>query len=375
MTRGRRLQPKWAQRQGRDCLKIGGWAEAELRELGGLDAGALSRRLAIYPSEALTSRGGKPTVPPVAGRFVVAGGAVCFVPRFPFAGGVSYSLLIASAGDTERAKVCEIARPSPDAVSTTEVVAIHPTAAELPVNLLRVYVHFSAPMSEGWAERAITVTRADTGETLEGVFLPPEPELWDAQRKRLTMLLDPGRIKRGLAPNLELGYPLVEGTTVSISIAPSFRDATGQPLRAGAQRNYAIGPALRSRIDSSAWQLTAPVAGSRKPLLVEFDRPLDQGLLQHCLSVRNEAGMTLDGAGAVGAGERGWSFTPDAPWQTGDYQLVIEPRLEDVAGNSPARVFDRDVTQPEDAPGEPGSVAVGFACMDAPDDRDTDNAA
>ena len=361
MTRGRHLQLEWAHHDGRDCLKIGGWTESELRELSGLDAGALSRRLAVYPSEAVPHDGDLPGVPPVAGRFLVQDGAIWFAPRFPFAGGVAYALL-GESGDGGRAEVWEILRPLPDAISTTEVVAVYPTAAELPVNLLRVYVHFSAPMSEGWAASAIRVTREDTGETLEDVFLPPEPELWDAQRKRLTMLLDPGRIKRGLVPNLEFGYPLVEGTAVRIAVDPAFRDAAGQTLRAGAERSYSIGAALRSRIDPTAWQLKTPTAGSRDPLLVEFDRPLDHGLLQHCLSVRHEAGRKVGGVSEVGAGERSWRFIPDAPWEAGAYQLVVEPRLEDVSGNSPARVFDRDVTKPEDDPGERAAVMIGFSC-------------
>ena len=362
MTRLRDLQLEWAQHEERDCLKISGWTEAELRELAMLDAGALSRRLAVYPSEAVPSSGGRPAVPPAAGRLLVQDAVIWFAPRFPFAGGVSYSLLVESGGDADGPEVWEIQRPSPEAPSTTEVVAIYPTATALPVNLLRVYVHFSAPMSEGWAARAIRVSREDTGETLEDVFLPPEPELWDAQRMRLTMLLDPGRIKRGLVPNLEFGYPLVEGATVRITIDPSFRDAAGQPLRAGAERSYNIGPALRSRIDPTAWQLTAPAAGSRKPLLVEFDRPLDHGLLQHCLTVQDGDGRTVAGLAKTGAAERSWSFTPDNPWPTGEHRLVVEPRLEDVAGNSPARVFDRDVTKVEDAPGEREAVAVGFVC-------------
>ena len=363
MTHGRNLQLEWAQHEGRDCLKIGGWTEAELRELATLDAGALSRRLAVYPSEALPSCGRRPAVPPAAGRFLVRDGAIWFAPRFPFSGGMSYSLLVESGGGADGAEVWEIRRPDREASSAAEVVAIYPTAAELPVNLLRVYVHFSAPMSEGWAVSAIRVTREDTGEMLDDVFLPPEPELWDPERKRLTMLLDPGRIKRGLVPNLEFGYPLVEGTTVRIAVDPAFRDAAGQPLRAGAQRSYSIGPALRSRIDPTAWRLTARTAGSRAPLLVEFDRPLDHGLLQHCLSVRDEAGRNVGGVGDIGEGERSWRFTPDAPWQADAYHLLIEPRLEDVAGNSPSRVFDRDVTKAEDAPGEREAVTVSFSCV------------
>ncbi len=362
MTRGRDLQLEWARHEGRDCLKIGGWSAVELRELKKLDAGALSRRLSVYPSEAVPRDGDLPGVPPVAGRFLVQRDSVWFASRFPFAGGVAYALLVVS-GDGGRAEAWEIIRPSVEASATSEVVAIYPTAAELPVNLLRVYVHFSAPMSEGWAARAIRVTRADTGETLDDVFLPPEPELWDPDRKRLTMLLDPGRIKRGLVPNLEFGYPLVESTTVRIAVDLAFRDAAGQPLRAGAERSYSIGPALRSRIDPTTWRLTAPNSGSQAPLLVEFDRPLDHGLLQHCLSVQDQAGRNVGGLAGIGEGERSWHFTPAAPWQSGEYRLVVEPRLEDITGNSPARVFDRDVTRAEDAPVEPGAVAVSFACV------------
>ncbi|MCY4557287.1 MAG: hypothetical protein OXF79_13105 [Chloroflexi bacterium] len=365
MTPGRHLQLEWAQYQGRDCLKISGWIEAELRELEKQDAGALSRRLALYPSEAVPQDEGWPVVPPVAGRFLIEGEAAWFVPRFPFVDGVSYSLLVRSASEADGAEAWDIRRPSSEGSATTEALVIYPTAAELPVNLLRVYVHFSAPMSEGWAARAITVSRADTGETLDDVFLPPEPELWDAERKRLTMLLDPGRIKRGLVPNLEFGYPLVEGTTVRITIDPAFRDATGQPLRAGAERSYSIGPALRSRLDPHSWRLTAPAAGSREPLLVEFDRPLDHGLLQHCLSLQDGDGRTIEGAGEIGKGERIWGFAPDIPWTTGEYRLVVKPRLEDVAGNTPVRVFDRDVTKAEDAPGEWEAVTVNFSCTRA----------
>lgn len=362
MTAGRHLHLEWAQHEGRDCLKFSGWTDAEVRDLQGLDAGTLARRLALYTTESIPRGGDDPPVPPVAGRFSVQAGSVCFVPRFPFAAGVSYTLRVESAGECETAEIREIYRPSLEANPTAEVLGIYPTAGEVPVNLLRVYVHFSAPMSEGWAARAITVRRADTGERLDDVFLPPEPELWDAGRTRLTMLLDPGRIKRGLVPNLEFGYPLVEGATVSISIDPVFRDATGQPLMAGAERTYNIGPALRSRIDPNAWRLTAPAAGSRDPLRVEFDRPLDHGLLQHCLSVLDAAGATLEGTVDIGTGEEDWYFTPDAPWQTDEYLLAVEPRLEDVAGNSPARVFDRDVTRPEDAPTQSETIRVSFTC-------------
>ena len=46
----------------------------------------------------------------------------------------------------------------------------------------------------------------------------------------------------------------------------------------------------------------------------------------------------------MGEGEGSWSFAPDAPWRGATHVLAVETRLEDLAGNSLARVFDRDLT-------------------------------
>lgn len=365
MSEHRQLLLEWVECEGRSGFQVTGWTETELRELRKLDAGELNRRLALYPSDALKHGVDRPDLPAVSGAFAFQDEAVRFVPRFPFADGMSYSLRVDSGGGGEGTEVTEvwvIRRPSAPSVSTTGVLRIHPTASTLPYNLLRMYVHFSAPMSEGWAAQAIKVCDADTGETLEGVFLPPEPELWDPQRRRLTLLLDPGRIKRGLVPNRELGYPLAEGMTVTVSVDAEFRDARGQPLQADAERRYRIGPALRSRIEPTAWRLAAPRAGSRAPLVVDFDRPLDNALLQNSLRVLDLEGNPLSGEAEPGAEDWSWRFTPTAPWSRGEHHLVIETRLEDVAGNTPVRVFDRNVSLPEDAPAREGRTILSFTC-------------
>ena len=361
MTERRQLRLEWAERQGQGYLKVGGWTESELRELDGLDAADLGRRLALYTGDAVDD-GNRRAIPPVAGRFTLEEGALCFTPRFPFVAGMRYSLLVHCDDGPAEPEVWELRRPAVRSDRATHVLEIYPTAETLPVNLLRLYVHFSAPMSEGWAGRAIRVCRDDTGERLDGVFLPPEPELWDGERRRLTMLLDPGRIKRGLVPNLESGYPLVEGTPVRVIIDPEFRDSRGRPLTGGAERIYRIGPALRHRINPADWRLTPPPAGSRAPLLVDFDRPLDHGLLQHGLRVCDASGRPLAGEGAAGDAEGSWRFTPSVPWDDGDYRLEIAPRLEDVAGNSPVRVFDRDLSNEGDTPPEAPELAVRFTC-------------
>jgi hypothetical protein len=76
----------------------------------------------------------------------------------------------------------------------------------------------------------------------------------------------------------------------------------------------------------------------------------------------------LDAAGAelpveVGTppGKRGVSLRPMAPWLRGRrYRVAVDSRLEDLAGNSLSRVFDRDLDRPEDGPAGREDRVVDF---------------
>ena len=356
----------WCNYGGKDALRISGWTEAELRELQRLDAGELNRRLALLTTEALAASGAPQGVLAIAGRFEVGAGSVYFVPRFPFVAGMSYSLLSnreAAAGGADGFVVWRIRRPAEESVPTASVLAIYPDVAQVPVNLLKFYVQFSEPMSSGYAPGALRVCREDTGELIDGVFVPLDPELWDSARQRLTLLLDPARIKHGLVPNLEVGYPLTEGVAFRLFIDPEFRDAKGRPLRAGANRRYAVGPEVRLRIDPRKWQVNSPVAGSREPLAVKFERPLDYALSQRCLWVSDPHERQVAGSGETGAGELSWRFEPELPWLEGQHQLVVDRQLEDLAGNSPVRVFDRDMSEPDGDQPPAGPLTVAFTCV------------
>ena len=364
MTRGRRLELSWSEHQGRSCLRVRGWTGKELRELGRLAATDLSRWLAVLPSEVVEAGANLRAMQPIAGSFEVGSDGILFTPRFPFLDGLGYSMLVdlapkESGGGPE---VWNIQRPATEGSPTTDVVAIYPSSDQLPVNQLKLYFHFSSPMSEGFAARAVHVRRADNDQPLANVFLLMEPELWDPERRRLTLLLDPARIKRGLVPNEESGYPLIEGVPIIVSIDAQFRDAAGRSLRSGVERRYQVGPPLRVRINQVNWRCSAPTAGSTDPLTVEFDRPLDQALLEHSLWVNDAAGGALAGRSSVGPGERSWRFEPQSPWGQDRHLVMVDPRLEDLAGNSLNRVFDRDLMRVEDTPADARQVAIEFTC-------------
>jgi hypothetical protein len=71
-------------------------------------------------------------------------------------------------------------------------------------------------------------------------------------------------------------------------------------------------------------------------------------------------GQVVDGASTIGLEERSWHLTPRCAWVPGAHRLVVDPVLEDVAGNSVTRVFDRDLSRVEDNPDDSPTVTRAF---------------
>jgi hypothetical protein len=91
---------------------------------------------------------------------------------------------------------------------------------------------------------------------------------------------------------------------------------------------------------------------------VHFDRPMDHALVHRCLTIVDAAGRRMAGRSTVAAGERHWTFTPATGWVDEQYALLVAPQLEDVAGNSITRVFDRDLTNPDHDPRPPDTIRL-----------------
>lgn len=364
----------WSSYLGDDCLRLTGWSRRALDRLRAMTQPDRARRVPVYPTELVRSALGASNMQSGAGHYEVDGDAVLFVPRFPFLAGTSYTVFVhhslaedvrtaaeAPGFELEDFEALTIvrARDQPGE-STTRVLAIYPTADELPRNQLRFYIHFSSPMSEGYVAEHVHVVDAETRGPLIGALLPMEPELWDRERMRATVLFDPARIKRGLAPHREAGYPLREGSVIELLVDDGFADAEGRPLACASAQRYRVASDVRRRIEPAEWEIRAPAAGTLGPMLVRFDRALDHALLQRCLRVVDANGDRLSGRVVVPAGERSWEFTPLVQWRDARYDLVVDTMLEDLAGNSVARVFDRDLADADHTPIAAGEVTLEF---------------
>ncbi len=278
-------------------------------------------------------------LPPILGSYRIEGDVLIFQARFPLQPGLRYRAVFASASEpiTLRFDI-----PKSEATVSTTVEHVYPSTDRLPENQLKFYLHFSAPMSRGEAYSRIHLLD-EGGDPVDLPFLELDEELWDRAGKRLTLLFDPGRIKRDLVPHNEVGTSIQEGQTYTLVIDRDWRDAQGISLKEDFQKVFSVFAADRETPDPESWRLTAPQAGSVQPLSVEFPEPLDHGLLMRLLEVMDSQGEYVLGSIQVDRNETRWGFTPHEPWRSGDYSLTVDTTLEDLAGNRINRLFEVDV--------------------------------
>ena len=331
------------------CVEVAGLGPAALEWFQNPDRTLAERNAALAVH---LVQGGADASICLGGRYNVVGEVIRFTPRHPLEPGLTYRAIL----DLDRFGAGRPAPPARRIVadyqtakapegSRARVVAIYPSSKLLPENLLRLYIQFSAPMSRGEAYRRVHLRDAQ-GVEVDAPFLELDEELWSADQTRFTLLLDPGRIKRGLRPREELGPALIVGNAYSIVVDATWRDAHGATLQKGATKSFRVGPADQVSPDPKAWRVDAPRAGGREPLVIRFPDPMDHALLERMLTVHDEAGRPVVGTVSVDPGEQVWQWHPREAWVTGDYRIVIDIELEDVAGNSVARPFEVDETTP-----------------------------
>lgn len=103
---------------------------------------------------------------------------------------------------------------------------------------------------------------------------------------------------------------------------------------------------IRSRVNPQVWDVRWPASAGGQ-LVVRFGRSLDRSLVERCLWVVGANGRVVDGQATLDRDAQIWRFTPTAR-AVDDWSLHVHPDLEDLAGNSVRRLFDRDLRDPED---------------------------
>ena len=262
---------------------------------------------------------------------------VRFTPALPFAAGGAYRVEVETskgAWSTHSLRIPELGGGAP-------TVSMLVADTVYPANALKFYLQFSQAMEQGVFLDRITLLRRD-GRPVPGAFR--ETELWSPDGRRLTLWLHPGRQKAGVNLNMDEGPVLVEGEMHMLKIAASWRSAHGVelgktfsfPIIAGATDHQCPEPKL--------WRVITPKRGTCDTLRIVFDEPLDPAMLRSAIQVRM-GGLELQGAVDLPPDAKSWAFRPEDPWPSGEYEITIDPLLEDLAGNNLQHSFEVDREQ------------------------------
>ena len=287
---------------------------------------AISVRLECSPEEFTVRLTGSETK--MLGKLSTVNGVLTFTPPFPFSSNHLYEVLCGE-------KLIDTFKPTSNSMGA-RVVEIYPTQDTLPENLLKMHIQFSLPMGIGQSYRHISIT--ENGKLIQP-FLELEAELWNYDKTVFTLWLDPGRIKRDLAPNILEGNPLTKGKTYELTILQSWKDQHGTELLNEFHTIFVAGDRDEQLPNVHNWKIVA----KRDSIKIKFNEPLDYLLIQHSISLWKEDRYINLSTKSIG--NQLVILIPDNLLEPGEYLLKIDPKLEDLAGNNLTRPFDRDLTQ------------------------------
>lgn len=334
-------------------LVVDGLDSALLAKLADLEPNQWQKLFPVFLGDQSFSQPSKH--PPMLGSWLVNAQSLSFRPRFPFLAGrihqsrfdLAYAHALAG-WPAPNQPYLELSFTTPKELphELAFVRSVYPDTDSVPANLLRLYLHFSQPMQQNGAYAGIRILD-EAGLLIPHSFVAMPNELWDPSATRLTVLFDPGRIKRGIGPNLELGAPLKAGMSFTLEVDAQRLDASGKPMARSFRKQFSVTAANRSRINPASWLLQLPKAGNVHPLVITFPKNLDQVLVAHFLRIVCQDGEPLLGHIKVSDGGKVWSFQPSNPWPAADFDLQVHPHLEDLSGNRHYRLFDEPIVEDE----------------------------
>lgn len=291
----------------------------------------------------------------IFGSYQRRGDRLVFTPRYQLAAGERYQARLTLSPSRTLVRDYRPPVPVQDEASRPVVERVYPSGDALPANHLKFYIYFSQPMRQGRAIFDQIHLLDEQGNPAPDVWR--RTELWTPDARRLTLWIHPGRIKQGVNLREEFGPVLHPDRRYSLRIDDTLQSAAGATMAKAFVKSFRTLPEDARRPLPQHWKITPPVVGGRGALTVEFGEPLDYAMLQRLLTVHTADGKQLAGEIFTPEGETAWHFRPAVPWQGDAYQLRADELLEDLAGNTPVRVFDTDLTQPV---GEPARLVLSF---------------
>ncbi|WP_435622528.1 Ig-like domain-containing protein [Flagellimonas sp.] len=274
---------------------------------------------------------------PILGTYSHNNGIYTFTPVVAFTSGQTYDIR------KNGKPIASFTIDKSSSEKAPELLAIYPSFDTVPQNLLKMYFVFSEPMQHSKSALDFIRVFDNTTQKETDVFLEMQTELWNKEHTRLTLWLDPGRIKTDLIPNREKGLPLLQNHNYTISIDSLWTSAQGNSLSKKYHRTISVVGKDLQRPNPKLWDIIVPEINTRNPLEIHFNEPMDAILVLETIQIRNSKDQTLEGTISLSENESKLVFKPIEKWTLGTYSIHVNPVLEDLAGNNLERLFDTDL--------------------------------
>lgn len=269
--------------------------------------------------------------PKMAGKYHLSRDSLFFIPAFPPDPDMRYQALLIVENDTfTSSHQFQIKKRKPVEVN------LWPAAGQLPANHLRFYLSFNQPM--GFANPYDFLRLTVNNHVVQEPWVEIAEHLWNRDRTRLTLLVHPGRIKRGVSPLATLGAVFKTGDQVELIVSEGWSTLSGSTLENQKNHYYTITPAIREPLKGMTIAASPVPLNSLEPLRLQVDRLLDPFLIQRYTVVLDRQGeiiagnWTLDGDGL--------SFIPEVAWTQQPWKWKIHPNMEDLSGNRLHHAFE-----------------------------------
>jgi hypothetical protein len=233
-------------------------------------------------------------------------------------------------------------------------IRISPQAEVLPANTLRFYIHFPRP-GEAHFDRDQLWLLNEEEQAVPDPFLIFSQELWSADGRRLTVLMEPGRIKRGLGADPAHEPALVVGRTYSLVVT-----CLGQTAR----HTFRVSDPILEPIDETRWNIVSPNEGTLDPAVLQFDRVMDVALCEDEMRILSPSGDVVETRVSLAPDECAIHLTPSHAWSAGEHRLVVSHRFEDVCGNRLGEALDHNLGA--GARARAGMISFTPNCVNAP---------
>lgn len=273
---------------------------------------------------------------PILGNYQRTEALLTFTPSFALLPGITYQAqnLVSNTHTNYSFE---------QAHATTPTLEVKPNSDNLPANHLKFYLFFSQPMQQDTPWEHCKLYDVTTGNFVGRPFR--HTDLWNPDGKRLTLWFHPGRQKTGVNLNVDLGAILEEGHEYELLISGLWQSLEGQPLGKDYRLPFTATKADHMQPDPSQWVLIAPESGTQQPLTIEFNERLDYAMLHNQPLTVTSGKTPIDCQIVPNTDSTKLELTPSDNWIPGTYSLNINPRLEDLAGNSIERPFEVDIQE------------------------------